>query len=326
MSQTHSRSKLGYIRIGLVTAALLATPTFTSTSADAAAPDTASAPCVDSQARSASARGGIDDTPGLNAAERARSVQEMRTPTSELRTSARGVTLPDHILVPVYVHVIKGNHRGEQSVNARKVRRLMEILRGGFARRQSAYGSTTRYSFTLKKLDFTKNDKWYHTSPFSPADMQMHRKLHRGYSRALNLYIRGISRGNLGYARFPWQYASRPYLDGVTVSVDSLPGGRMRGYNLGDTVIHETGHWLGLFHTFQDRGCAYPYSDGVNDTPAHTVNFTCNANLCDATDALKPGYINPALNFMNYSYDSCMRLFTAGQAARMDAEYALYRY
>jgi hypothetical protein len=325
VTHTPARSKLGYVRIGVVTAALLATPTFSSTPAQAARPDTAAVPCAATGAARTTGGIRIDDTPGLNAAERARTRQEMTSSTRELRATAGSVTLPAHILVPVYVHVIQGSHRGERSVSPTKVRRVMEILRGGYAGRQSAYAAATRYSFTLKKLDFTKNDTWYDTGIFTSADLQMHRKLHRGYSRALNIYIRGLSRGSLGYSRFPWQYASRPFLDGVTVSVAGLPGGNQSGYNRGDTVIHETGHWLGLFHTFQST-CADPYTDGVADTPASTVNFQCNPNLCNAADALAPGYINPALNFMNYSYDSCMRLFTPGQSSRMDAEYALYRY
>lgn len=326
MSRTLSRSKLGYVRIGLVTAALLAAPTLSSAPAHAARPDTQAdtAPCAGAAARTTGSTREADAV-DLNAAERERTRQEMATSTRQLRSAAPGVTLPAHVLVPVYVHVIRGSHRGERSVNATKVRRIMEILRGGFAGSQSAYAAATRFSFTLQKLDFTRNDKWYHTGIYTSADLQMHRKLHRGYSRALNIYVRGLTRGALGYSRFPWQYTSRRFLDGITVSVNGLPGGKQRGYNRGDTVIHETGHWLGLFHTFQ-RQCGDGYSDAVADTPESTVNFQCSPHLCNAADALVTGYINPALNFMNYSFDSCMRLFTPGQSDRMDAEYAMYRY
>ena len=55
----------------------------------------------------------------------------------------------------------------------------------------------------------------------------------------------------LGWSRFPWQSAETPRLDSVSVNFAALPGGKASGYNLGDTVVHEVGHWLGLFHTFQ---------------------------------------------------------------------------
>ncbi len=45
-------------------------------------------------------------------------------------------------------------------------------------------------------------------------------------------------------------------LDGLVISPATLPGGALAGYNLGYTVVHETGHWLLLSHTFQVSGRA----------------------------------------------------------------------
>jgi hypothetical protein len=310
----------------LLVAALLSGPALASPAHAVAAPGAVDVPCAPAGTTPTSWRSGAGDAIDLNAAERAQTRAEL-TATSTRTYRAAAASLAPRVLIPVYVHVIKGTHHGEQTVSATKVRRVMSILRGGYAGAQAANAAHTRYTFTIKKLQFVKNDKWYHATPFGSVDRQAKRTLHRGGARSLNLYIndsRSQGLPLLGYSRFPWQYHLNPALDGVTVNVNGLPGGKARGYNLGDTVIHEVGHWLGLFHTFEG-GCS-AINDGVSDTPAERdANFRCSdtANLCDPTDLATK--IDPAYNFMDYTYDSCMRLFTPGQAARMDAEFARWR-
>ena len=228
------------------------------------------------------------------------------------------------VVIPTYVHVIKGRRAGERNPIGRPgVRRLIQILNNGMAGRQSAISKPTRYRFSLKHTDFHRNEGWYHAYFFGPRDQRMRQKLHRGGARTLNLYINGGGpKGQpvLGWSRFPWQYAGAPKLDGVTVNVAGLPGGRAVGYNLGDTVIHETGHWLGLLHTFQD-GCEGA-GDQVADTPAEAEpSFYCQTTRDTCTS---PG-LDPVHNFMDYSYDSCMNMFTVDQVRRMDVAYAKWR-
>ena len=188
---------------------------------------------------------------------------------------------------------------------------------------QSEFSAAARYRFSLKKISYTKRDGWHHAFNNGPRDTRMKRALHRGNAGTLNLYINGGGTSDypvLGWARFPWQYSSAPYRDGVSVTTAALRGGSATGYNLGDTVIHETGHWLGLFHTIQG-GCE-SRGDLVSDTaeedePSYyceTTRDTCTA----------PG-LDPVRNFMDYSLDSCMNMLTSGQVRRMDSAFEKWR-
>ena len=101
-----------------------------------------------------------------------------------------------------------------------------------------------------------------------------------------------------------------------------MPWGTLKHYLQGDTIVHETGHWMGLFHTFEG-GCTPP-GDLVADTPyEREPSYACNTHRDTCPD--QPG-LDPVHNFMDYSWDSCMNQFTPGQVARMDTAFAKYRW
>lgn len=288
------------------------------------------APCLSNAgARSASSRGpGVPrwrhkaDTEPVTKADLA------ALPERETRPGvvAREVTprLPAHLVVPTFVHVIRGTHKGERNaVGPRRIRGLISILNNAMAGNQSEFSVPTRYRFKLVGTNYTRREGWYHAFFNGPRDRRMKHKLHRGNARTLNLYINGGGPDAypvLGWSRFPWQYTSAPYLDGVSVNAVALPGGRAKGYNLGDTVVHETGHWLGLFHTFQG-GCS-TQGDLVSDTPAEAEpSFYCETTRDTCTAA----GLDPVRNFMDYSLDACMDMLTRGQVRRIDTAFEKWR-
>lgn len=241
-------------------------------------------------------------------------------------TAFRGAVapLPATMVIPVYMHDIEGRHRGERkTIDPVRARGLVTILNDAMAGRQSPDSAPARFRFTLRKVDYHKRDGWYHAYFNGPRDRTMKRRLHRGDAGTLNVYLNGAGSRNeplLGWSRFPWQYAANPALDGVSINVAALPGGRARGYNLGDTLVHETGHWLGLLHTFEG-GCADP-GDLVADTPAEAdASYSCETTR----DTCSTPGLDPVHNFMDYSLDACMNMFTPGQVARMDTAFAKWR-
>ncbi|MCS6991523.1 MAG: M43 family zinc metalloprotease [Chitinophagales bacterium] len=139
-------------------------------------------------------------------------------------------------------------------------------------------------------------------------------------SSYLNVWIGNLSGGLLGYAQFPGGNAST---DGVvvhytTVGSISSPGSGTP-FHLGRTLTHEVGHWLNLYHIWGDDGTSCSGSDQVSDTP-NQAGATSGCPSFPKTDACTGGPNGIMfMNYMDYTNDACMNMFTAGQKTRMRA-------
>ena len=221
-------------------------------------------------------------------------------------------------VINVYWHVInKGTGIANGDIPASQITSSINVLNAAYA--------STGWSFNLVSTDRTTNATWFTLGQGSSAESQAKNALRKGGARDLNVYTGNLGGGLLGWATFPSSYASQPKMDGVVILYTSVPGGTAAPYNQGDTLTHEAGHWVGLYHTFQG-GCSTNSTGGgdlVADTPAESSPaFGCPVGRDSCTSIAGQ---DPITNFMDYTDDSCMNQFTAGQDVRLDAQITAFR-
>lgn len=130
----------------------------------------------------------------------------------------------------------------------------------------------------------------------------------------LNIWACTIGGGILGYAQFPGGSSAT---DGVVIDSKyfGLAGSGSYPYNLGRTATHEVGHWMNLRHIWGDATCG---SDQVADTPTHnTANYGVPAYPHYSTCTGTP--VEMTMNYMDYTDDRGMYMFSNGQKSRMEA-------
>lgn len=267
--------------------------------------------------------------PGRTCGTRTPSDDEQRQVTDRLNqrramSNAEAVAerAPGSVTYPVWFHVINsGTSVSQGNVSDAMINAQIAVLNESFSGQTG--GVDTPFRFTLAGVTRTTNSTWFNSCDASSTETAIKSALRVGGANTLNIYSCNPGGGLLGWATFPNSYASNPTDDGVVLLYSSLPGGSAAPYNEGDTGTHEVGHWLGLYHTFQG-GCSRN-NDYVSDTPAErSPAFGCPVGRDSCTGRKYPG-IDPIENFMDYTDDSCMFEFTAGQAARADQMTLTYR-
>jgi hypothetical protein len=215
--------------------------------------------------------------------------------------------------IKVAFHVIYNPSTGEGNIPDSQIAAQIQTLNNEY--------SSMGFSFVLASTDRTGDRKWFTMVP-GGAEKTAKAALAIDPTHRLNVYTCKPGQSLLGWSYFPNSYPENSTMHGVVFHYGSVPGGYLTAYNEGETLTHEVGHYLGLYHTFQG-GCTAP-GDYVDDTPYEGSAYTggqCNLQR----DTCPSAGLDPISNYMDYSYDACLTNFTAGQKARMQAITAQYR-
>lgn len=242
-------------------------------------------------------------------------------------------------VLPTVVHVIYSNNA--ENISLAQIQSQIEILNEDFQRLNADTTNTPAsfqpvaancdIEFCLAAIDPNGNPTngvnrvSRSGSPFSMNDFENTIKAQTVWdpNRYFNIWVANLNGGLLGYAQFPSQSGlsglgnngGAANTDGVVLlhtSVGRPPHNPFSGpFNLGRTATHEVGHWLGLRHIWGDGNCNV--DDFCNDTPnSDNPNYGCPTThtSCSSVDMVQ--------NYMDYSNDACMNLFTEDQKTRID--------
>lgn len=232
------------------------------------------------------------------------------------------------ITIPVVVHVLYRN--ATENISVAQIQSQLDVLNEDFRRTNPdadnvwSQAADSEIEFCLVTVDPNGNAttgitrKSTTRRDWGTSD-DMKRSSTGGIdawntSEYLNMWIvpQMLSNGGtiLGYAQFP---GGNSATDGVVMGYNYFgrTGNVSAPFDGGRTTTHEVGHYFNLRHIWGDSNCG---NDFVSDTPTHqTSNGGCPVGQvsCGSTDMVQ--------NYMDYTNDSCMNLFTTGQKNRMRA-------
>ncbi len=262
--------------------------------------------------------------------------QIVKTIANSKRYAARDTSSNEIINVPVVIHVIYKS--GVQNISDAQILSQLDALNKDFSYLNSdrinsplafkSLAADTKIKFCLAQVDpkgkrtsgiirklskmeiFTADDAMKFTA--SGGDDAWDSQHY------LNIWVCALSARSLGYATPPGGPADK---DGVVIAYDvfGTVGTLRSSFDKGRTATHEVGHWLGLNHMWGDATCG---DDGVDDTPRQkTYNFGTPV-FPHVTDCSVDANGDMFMNYMDFSDDAVMNMFTIGQKKRMRALFA----
>jgi hypothetical protein len=134
----------------------------------------------------------------------------------------------------------------------------------------------------------------------------------------LNIWVANLSSSLIGFSTFPGAPADK---DGIVIRYNAFgtKGTLSPPYDKGRTLTHEVGHWLGLQHLWGDSPCG---DDGVDDTPKQRAGNRGTPQFPRINTGCDNGPNGDMfMNFMDFSDDRSLLMFTKGQTERMRAQF-----
>lgn len=229
------------------------------------------------------------------------------------------------VIIPVVVHVIYNTNNPQENISQAQIQSQIDVLNRDFSATNPDANQTPgvfaplvsnlQVQFALASVDRTAssvvewgtNDAMKNPRKGGVAAVDP--------SRNLNIWVCNIGGGILGYAQFPGGKAAT---DGVVVGPQYFgnTGYLEAPFDGGRTTTHEVGHWLNLRHIWGDGGCGI--DDQVTDTPdSDQPTFGC-----PSFPTVRCSNTLMTMNYMDYTDDACMYMFSTGQRTRARALFA----
>ena len=259
------------------------------------------------------------------------------TALTDSSSSSRDTLPGEIIVVPVVIHILYNTN--DQNISDAQVLSQLKVLNDDYRRRNADTVNTpwpfkgvaadTKISFCLAKVDpngyttsgiihkhtsqtlFLSDDEMKFSSSGGDDGWDSH--------RYLNIWVCNLFGNTLGYAVMPGGPAER---DGIVIQYTCFGTiGTVRApYNKGRTATHEVGHWLGLRHLWGDAVCG---DDGIADTPPQEASTSGCPSFPQLSSCSINSYGNMFMNYMDFTDDACMNMFTKDQAGEMRSLFAL---
>lgn len=252
--------------------------------------------------------------------------------------------------IPVVVHVVHNNASnfigGENNSNIsdEQIKSQITVLNEDYRRKVGTKGYNTNpvgadmeIEFQLASVDpngnatngITRTFLDYQSFNLNIDKLVIAKVIHWDYQKYLNIWVVRSRLGTIGYSEFPYDsdliglqstpkaIAEQDLFDGVIVDYQNIGtccGKLNEVFNLGRTVTHEVGHWLGLLHpTEQFNPCGDDYCADTPQIERLNDGTTCNPITSNCNGIPR---VNMIENYMDYSPDRCMNIFTNDQKNR----------
>lgn len=265
-----------------------------------------------------------NDAPSERMIEQISKAAEADTSFSRTTLFSQGVSKCQRtIKVPTHFHVLVDSDAPDSYITEADLQSQLQAMNDAYNPHEVIFtlaGTTRSTNTAISTFTYDYGEDGIDGISGSPnLELEEYWKEHRtGDYKTLHVWLYAQMSDNLlGIATFPdaERLESEKWLDGIHVDANSIPGGSLAPYDLGITAVHEAGHWLGLFHVFDDGRSCEGTGDLVADTPVQSVATTG----CPTSQDSCPDYpgVDSIHNYMDYSDDNCLTEFTEGQETRI---------
>ncbi|MEQ8703460.1 MAG: M43 family zinc metalloprotease [Phaeodactylibacter sp.] len=263
----------------------------------------------------------------------------LSAPASPVREVVPSLVMRGAVIIPVAVHVVWQNP--EENISDAQIESQLEVLNRDYRRLNAEAPnvhplfddlvSDLEIEFCLVAITRTLTTVAGITNTFSGGARRLcHTDLggRDGFDpeRYLNIWVAGRSDGALGSATFPQEGLAKPEEDGLYIRPDAFGtmGTVAPPFHLGRTCTHELGHYFNLQHLWgpNEDNFNCDKDDGIADTPLQATTYQ---GTCPAVPFPSCGSPDMFMNYMNFTHDACMALFTPGQKARVLNTLQTYR-